>query len=96
LDLAGLLPDLATLMQGGSLLALLGVLLRVMYVERREHRDDAATYRERIKELESERRDALREHEAEVDAERDKRRAAEDREHRRAGWPLKAAGEGEE
>lgn len=90
MDVASLLPDLSTLAQGGTMLALLGVLLRVMYVERRQHYDDVAWYRARIRELETERRDTLRVHEAEVDAERDKRRAAEDRR-----WPLRTAGDEE-
>jgi hypothetical protein len=90
-DVASLLPDLSTLAQGGTLLALLGVLLRVMYVERKEHRDDVAAYRARIRELEEERRTTQREYEAEIDAERDKRRAAEDHDR-----PLRAVREADE
>jgi len=77
-DVASLLPSLDTLAQGGLLAGLLGLVLRVMYVERREHREESATYRARIVELEDHARTRIREHEAEVDAERDKRRAAED------------------
>lgn len=96
LDLASLVPSLPALAQGGLLAGLLGVLLRVMYVERREHREDVASYRTRIAELEQLIRDRAREHEQEIDLEITKRRAAEENAaNHRAGWPLKAA-EGKE
>lgn len=89
MNAATLLPDVPALAQGGLLLTLLVIMLRVMFLERRDHREELerlrvdhraelADKRARIKELEDRIRSQEREHEAEIDEERGRRRAAED------------------
>lgn len=69
MTVAQLLPSLPALAQGTILVGMLGTLLRVMYVERREYREEIARKNTRIGDLERQ-----------VDHERKKRRAAEDAE----------------